>query len=132
MIAADVRRRLKARGSREGDDVVLIDAVAADADGANPHAVLVQRRATGKDRDTVLERRLEIGRKDVSLLIHTKAQLVLKLAQWACGADVDADREELLREEANGARAQGVRVVTEEGGGPCLLNGHVKAEVGPV
>src|ERR1700755_2824524 len=36
-----------------GDEVVLIDAVAADADGADEFAVLVERHAAGKDLKAV-------------------------------------------------------------------------------
>ena len=53
MIGADRVGGCVADGAGGGDNVVLVDAVAADADGADEDAVAVQREATGEDRDAV-------------------------------------------------------------------------------
>src|SRR5688572_3671284 len=44
-----------------GDDVVLVHAVAGDADGAYQFAVLIQRDAAGEDREAVAEPAGEVG-----------------------------------------------------------------------
>src|SRR3569832_98361 len=57
LVGAQLLGRLEAgacRGAGKGDDVVLLDAVAADTEAAGEHAVHVQRRAAGEEHDPVL------------------------------------------------------------------------------
>src|SRR5436309_9733297 len=56
-IRANLRRRFKSRAAHRRDDVVLIDAVAADAETADQLAAFVERHAAGKDLYAVGYRR---------------------------------------------------------------------------
>src|SRR3712207_9276738 len=53
LVGADGRGRLVAVGAGRGDEVVLVYAVAADADGPDQFAVLVERHAAREDLDAV-------------------------------------------------------------------------------
>src|SRR5215207_9201713 len=53
LVGADGGGRLVAVGAGRGDEVVLVNAVAADADGADQLAVLVERHAAREDLDAV-------------------------------------------------------------------------------
>ena len=56
LIGVDVGGRFEAGSAGGGDEIVLIDAVAADAEAAHQHAVLIQRQRAGKKHDAVLIR----------------------------------------------------------------------------
>src|SRR5581483_653972 len=54
LVSAEVIRRVEAGDAARGDEVVLIDAIAADAEAADQGAILVDARAAGEEDDAVL------------------------------------------------------------------------------
>src|SRR5262249_6336398 len=54
-IRADVGRGFKSRAAHRSDQIILIDSVAANADGAGELTVLIKWDAAGKDLNAVCE-----------------------------------------------------------------------------
>src|SRR5436853_4982791 len=61
LVGPQVRRRVVAGDAGGGDDVVLVDAVAGDAEAAHNLARLVDRSAAGEEDDAVLVREARRG-----------------------------------------------------------------------
>src|SRR6185436_20161577 len=49
LIGADGVRRFKAHAAGRSNNVILVNAIAADADGTDQHAVFIERHAAGKN-----------------------------------------------------------------------------------
>src|SRR4030081_2157024 len=66
------------------DDVVLIDTVAADADGADEHAVAIKRKSTGKNGDAVRKGGIQTGagKGEVGLGSRKTGECVLLAVKW--------------------------------------------------
>src|SRR5205807_1451652 len=75
-VRANVLRRFEARTARLRDDLVLVDAVTADADGADEGAPLVERKPARKDRDAVAGRRAARAQS----LLQRRAVRVVRVA----------------------------------------------------
>src|SRR5439155_12043273 len=94
LVTARAGGRGEMGGAGVGDDVVLVDAVAADADGADEFSILIKRDAAGEDGDAVLQGGFEIqGGEESALVVGAEAELVLEIAQGADAAVVDAGGE---------------------------------------
>ena len=111
---APLGRGLEAGGARGGDQVVLVDAVAADADGAGEPAALVERDAAREDRDPVRQARARghAARAAAGVQTRSSCRPVLKGLHSSIGSENapgsvprDAGREEGLGQEADRARA---------------------------
>ena len=63
LIGADRDRRQEARATTRGNQVVLIDTIAANANRADQHAVLIKRHAAGKDLNSVRQIRNRSARR---------------------------------------------------------------------
>src|SRR5260221_7330309 len=112
LIAAPLGRGLEAGRARGGDEVVLIDSVAGDPDGAGQPAALVEGNAAGEDGDPVAEPRLAghaVAREQAALdEIELEpgvedAPRPDRLREGALARGRDPGREERLGEEPDGA-----------------------------
>src|SRR5258708_4089077 len=57
VIDADVRAGPEAVRPGVANEIILIDAIAADTDRADQHAIFVKRKTAGKDRDPIADPR---------------------------------------------------------------------------
>ena len=98
LIGVDAGGRFKGRSAGGGYEIVLIDAVAADAQAAHQHAVLIQRQRAGKKHDAVLIRirRLRALRARIQ-----RVEFIQRKKRTGRGA-VDAGRIKRLAAEADG------------------------------
>ena len=115
------------------DDVVLVDAVTTDADGADQLAVAIKRKAAGENRDAVGEACVEPGGVENEIRERGAIEAGELFLQAEVGSgilDVEARRIFRLREEADGARGQRERVVREADRSPSFLHGDIPTEEG--
>src|SRR3989442_197137 len=108
LIGTDCRRGRETVTTRRRNQIVLIHAVAADADAAHQHSILVQRHAARKNLNTVRqiwnrrtwlrcagERREQIGLNQVQLLTDIEwAPFVQRSAEGTGVRIVDSVRKE--------------------------------------
>src|SRR5919205_761844 len=125
LVGADGGGGLEALCARRGDEVVLVNAVAADADGPDQLAVLVERHAAGEDLDAVrdvryrgaahvraAQRREQVRADEVNLQpVVEDAPLRNLAAEGAGRVRVEAVRVEGARERAARAVGEGVGAV---------------------
>lgn len=154
LIGANIHRRAECTGAGNGNVIVLIDAVTANANAAGEHAVFVERDAAGEylnaGADGIAHRRIDL--KDEIILavgILIQRPNVRRALPRRCAA-VNAGREVALAQKAYGAGAHGQRGIVglaqqaaellterivriaEGDSGACLLRGNVQAEYGCV
>src|SRR5258708_1793348 len=112
LIAAPLGRGLEAHRARGGDEVVLVDSVAGDPDGAGQPAALVEGNAPGEDRDPVAEPRLagHAAAREQAALDEIELEPRVEdapgpdgLREGALARVRDPGREERLGEEPDGA-----------------------------
>src|SRR5205085_9421992 len=115
------------------DDVVLVDAVTADADGADQLTVAIERKAAGENCDAVRETRVESGSIENKIRERRAIESGKLFLQSEVGAGVlhiEPRRIFGLGKETNRARGEGERVVREADGGAAFLHGDIPTEQG--
>jgi hypothetical protein len=126
-ISPDLRSGLHVDGARNADDIVLIDAVSRDSDGADEDPVLVERETTGKNRDAVRE--IRVSRKEERRSGGpAKRDRLLESEVRPMIRPVDSRWIEPLREEADAAAAHGQLAIREEERSPRFLCRDVQTE----
>src|SRR5580704_5532291 len=93
LIGADGGWRRKIDGAQRGDVIILIDAVAADAESADQHSVPIQRETAGEKHNSAL---IGIGRlRALRAWICYVVGVEIEERSWRCV--VDARRVKRLR-----------------------------------
>src|SRR5205085_1197699 len=113
------------------DDVVLVDAVTADTDGADQLAVAIERKAAGENCDAVRETRVESGSIENKIRKSSAIESGKLFLQSEVGTGIlhiEPRRIFSLGKEANRARGEGERIVREADGGPSFLHGDIPTE----
>src|ERR1700730_3204693 len=109
LVGADRHRREEIMRAGGGDDVVLIDAVAANADGADEHTVAIKRKTAGENRDAVRQIRngTSAGKGEVGLGSGKPGKLILLSKKWSRFLAVDSRWIIFLRKKSDAARRHG-------------------------
>ena len=131
LIGPDRDRSEKIVRAGDADDVVLINAVTADADRADELAIAIERKASRENRDAIWKSRVGAGRIE-DVVRERRApeprELFLQSVVWARVLHVEPGGILRLGEEADGARGNCERIVREANGGASLLHRHVPTE----
>src|SRR5207247_10771428 len=120
LIGTDRRHGREAVTTRSRNQIVLIHAIATDADAANQYSILVQRRAARKNLNTVRqiwnrrawlrcagERREQISLNQVQLLADVERTPFIQRSTEGTGVCiVDSIRKERAMQKPTGPRCQ--------------------------
>ena len=113
------------------DDVVLIDAVAADADRADELSVAIEREAAGKNGDAVRKSRIGAGRIE-NVVRKRRApetrELLLQSVVRSRVLHIESGRIKRLRKESDGAGGDGEGIIRETNCGAAFLHRHIPTE----
>src|SRR5262245_36215004 len=110
-VATKIRRRLKAGATHRRDQIILIDTVAADANGADQLTAFVERHTAGKDLNAVFKRR---DPRAVIRAGHSRHQEFLHLGRNQIEWQPDIERAEDVNRYGKRSRRGAVEPIGEE------------------